>query len=153
MATSSIPLHDLDESAAGAKFKNIGDTYAGKIVALREEQQTEYKTRAPKTFADGSPMMQIVVTLEQRDGSTVALYAKGGKYKIADGEGTSMRSAIGTAVRNAKADGLDVGGELAVRYSGNSEAEEGLFPARLFTAEYRPPTAQPTSLPVNLFSE
>lgn len=147
--TTSIPLSQLESSPA-AKFTNIGDSHSGRITAMTERQQTDING-VPLEFKDGSPRMQWVITLEKPDGEVVALYAKAGKFKAAQGSGESMLVAIGSAVRAAGADAVDVGGELAVAYTGQSEAKPGQSPAKLFTAQYRPPTA---SVPVgNLFSK
>lgn len=146
--TQSIPLGAL-ESTASAKFTNIGDAHAGRITAIEERQQTEIDNKTPKTFPDGSPMMQWVITIEKEDGETVSLFAKGGKYKAETGTGDSMLNAIGAAVRTAEASGVDVGGELAIKFTGLADAPKGK--AKLYTAQYRPP--KPASIPADLFDK
>jgi hypothetical protein len=146
--TESIPLGDL-ESSPSAKFTNLGDSTAGRITAMTERQQTNIDGRL-LTFDDGTPRMQWVITLMKADGESVAIYAKGGKFKPKTGKGESMLSAIGTAVRAANAASVDVGGELAVAYTGESEAQPGRNPAKLYTAQYKPPSA--ASVPVDLFA-
>jgi hypothetical protein len=97
--------------------------------------------------------MQWVITIQPDNGDTVTLYAKGGRFKPATGAGESMLSAIGTAVRAAGAGSLDVGGKLAVAYTGDSAAQPGRFPAKLYTAQYQPPpSGEVTSIPSDLFS-
>lgn len=147
--TNSIPLSSL-ESGTGAKFVDLGDKYAGRITNIEQRQQTEMDG-SPKFFKDGtSPMMQYVITLELTDGESVNLFAKLGKYTPSEGKGESMLGAIGTAVREAGASAVDVGGELAVQYTGKAEPAPGKK-AKLYTASYRPPTA---SIPAgDLFSE
>jgi hypothetical protein len=145
---TSIPLSQLESSTA-AKFEQFGDKHAGRIVAIDQRQQTDPKTGQVKTFNDGSPQMQWVITLEEA-GQAVALFAKGGRFTPAKGTGESMLSAIGTAVRTAGAASLDVGGQLAVAFTGESEAKPGLNPAKLYAAQYQPPA--PASVPVDLFS-
>jgi hypothetical protein len=147
--TNSIPLSDLESSAA-AKFTDIGDKHAGRIVAIDHRQQTDPKTGQVKTFASGDPMMQWLISIEKADGDTVALYAKGGKFTAAKGTGDSMANAISAAVRTAGANSLDVGGQLAVAYTGEGEAKPGLNAPKLFTAQYQPPA--PASVPVDLFT-
>jgi hypothetical protein len=147
--TNSIPLSNLEPSPS-AKFETIGDKHVGRITAMNERQQTNIAGEA-LTFKDGSPRMQWVITIEKADGDVVSLYAKGGKYKVASGTGESMLSAIGTAVRTAGADAVDVGGELAVAFTGLGEAKPGQSAPKLFQAEYRPPSA---SIPAaDLFSK
>jgi hypothetical protein len=146
--TTSIPLSDL-EASPSAKFDNIGDRAAGRITALTERQQTDTEGRL-LTFSDGSPRMLWVITLEQPNGDAVALWAKGGNYKAETGSGESMLKAIGIAVREAGASGVDVGAELVVVHTGLAEKQPGKNAAKLYKAQYRPPA--PASVPVDLFS-
>jgi hypothetical protein len=148
--TQSIPLSDL-ESSPSAKFTNIGDSHAGRITNIAERPQTDINTGAPRTFQDGSPMMQWVITIQKQDGEVVALYAKGGKFKAVTGSGESMLTAIGLAVRAANAQAVDVGGELAVQFTGLGEQKPGKAAPKLFTAQYKAPAA--ASIPVDLFSQ
>lgn len=150
MSMNSIPLSELGSGAPAAKFANIGDTYVGRITAMAQRQQTDPVTNQVKTFVDGSPRMQWVITIEQANGESVSLWARGGKSKAAKGTGETMLNAIGSAVRAAGASAVDVGGELAVAYTGESEAALGLNPSKLFSAQYRPPSQ---SIPVDLFAQ
>jgi hypothetical protein len=148
--TQSIPLSDLESSPA-AKFTEIGDGHKGRITGLAERPQTDINTGAPRTFQDGSPMMQWVISLQKPDGEVVALYAKGGKFRAVTGTGESMLTAIGLAVRAANASGVDVGGELAVVHTGLGEQKPGKAAPKLFTASYRPPAT--ASIPADLFDQ
>lgn len=152
--TQSIPLTDLSSSPS-AKFEDIGDKYSGTILALNERPQTDLTTGAVKTFADGSPMTQWVITLEQPDGEVYNLYAKGGRPKSASqGDGESMLSAIATAVRTAGAASVDVGGQLAVAHTGLGEVRKGMNPMKLYKAKYTAPAPKAASVAVDdLFSE
>jgi len=147
--TTSIPLSDL-ESSPSAKFVEIGDTYKGRITNIEQRQQTEMDG-SPRTFKDGSPMMQYVFSLEQENGDTVSLFARGGKYTPSSGEGESMLSAIRTAGEAAGVEAVAVGGELAVAYTGQAEPAPGKK-AKLYRAKYSAPAA--ASVPVDdLFSD
>jgi hypothetical protein len=139
------------ESGPSAKFTNIGDKYVGKILDMAERQQTDINQNL-QFFADGSPRMQWVITLELADGEIVGLWVRGGKYKPTEGSGESMLSAIGSAVRAANANSVDVGGQLAIAYTGKSDLGGGKT-AKLYTAQYSAPVAQPTSVPVDLFND
>ena len=143
--SQSIPLNQL-ESSPSASFEQLGDSYKGRITAIEERQQTDLNDGKPLTFNDGTPRMQYVITIEQSDGETVQLYAKGGKYKADEGSGEAMLAAIGTAVRAAGAGAVDVGGDLAVAYTGNARLAAGKS-AKLYTAQYRPPA--PASIPAS----
>lgn len=146
--TQSIPLSEL-ESTPSAKFTQIGDSHVGRITNMAERPQTDINTGVALTFKDGSPRMQWVITIEKQDGEIVALYAKGGKFKASQGSGESMLNAIGLAVRAANASGVDVGGELAIAFTGLGEQAPGKAAPKLFTAQYKPPAA--ASIPANLF--
>lgn len=152
--STSIPLSELESSAA-AKFENIGDKHVGVITGLKQTQQTDPNTGQPKHFPSGDPIMLWIITLQPAEGGDpVALWAKGGSNFVAvKGSGDSMLVAIGKAVREAGASSVDVGGTLAVAFTGETEPKPGLSAARLFTAQYKPPAEQPSQVPVDdLFS-
>ena len=50
--------------AKSAKFDNEGDKVVGTIRDMQVKQQTDIKTGAPRTWDNGDPMMQLVVTLQ-----------------------------------------------------------------------------------------
>ena len=127
----------LSSDAAAFKFETVGDTCKGKVVRAEKRQQTDLDTGTPKTFPSGDPMMMLVVTLEQDDGTETSVYAKGGKYDIADGKGLAMLPAIQEAVKGKD---FRQGGELAVQYSGNGKKTKAAYSApKLYTASYKPP--------------
>jgi hypothetical protein len=47
-----------------AKFATIGDKIDGEITATEVTQQTDFTDGTPKTWPDGNPMMQLVITLQ-----------------------------------------------------------------------------------------
>jgi hypothetical protein len=136
--TDSIPLSDL-ESANSAKFESIGDVYEGKIMSIDHRQQTDPKTGEKKFFPSGDPMMLFVISIKPDGADAVALWAKGGRFEAKQGEGESMLSAIGTAARAAEATTVEVGGTLAVKFTGLGEAKPGMNAPKLFRAQYRAP--------------
>lgn len=104
-----------------------------------QAQQTDLATGKLKTWDDGKPMMQLVVTLQtneydpniEDDDGRRRLYVKG-----------NMRNAIGDAVRRVGSKGLDIGGTLTVTYIGDEPPKNpGLSAARKFTATYVNPSA------------
>ena len=50
--------------AKSAKFDREGDKVVGTILDMQVKQQTDIKTGAPRTWDNGDPMMQLVVTLQ-----------------------------------------------------------------------------------------
>ena len=69
--------------AKSAKFDNEGDKVVGTILDMQVKQQTDIKTGAPRTWDNGDPMMQLVVTLQtdarddEDDDGQRTLYVKG----------------------------------------------------------------------------
>jgi hypothetical protein len=138
----SVDTFLLGGGGKSAKFESVGDTVSGTICAQPElRQQTDIGTGAPKTWDNGDPVMQLVVKLQttQRedaeDDGIRTLYISGG-FKRA-----SLQKAVADAVRSAKAIGLEVGGTLSVRFTGEEPpAKKGFSPAKLYAAKYEPPT-------------
>lgn len=130
----------LSTSTRAAKFDSIGVTVGGPILRDPElRQQNDFDSGKPKTWDDGSPAMQLVVSVQTdlRDPADPE----------DDGERTfyiraNLQRAVANAVRAAGAKGLEVGGVLTVTYSGDGEAKKRGFSApKLYTATYTPPTA------------
>ncbi len=127
----------LSSDAAAFKFDTVGDTAKGKVVRAEKRQQTDLDSGTPKTFPSGDPMMMLVITLEQDDGTETSVYAKGGKYDVADGKGLAMLPAIQEAV---KGQDFRAGGQMAIQYSGNGKKTKAAYSApKLYTVQYKAP--------------
>ena len=120
-----------------AKFDQVGQSVGGPITHIGEpRQQTDFKTGDPLTWRDGSPRMQLPVTVQTTlrdpsdptDDGKRTFYVKG-----------EMRKAIEQALR-AAGTGMQVGGVLTVTFSGEQPTDGG-FPKKLYTATYQPPAA------------
>jgi hypothetical protein len=135
--------NDIDDLLAGGsasfKFETIGDTIKGRIISAKVKQQTDLDTGQPKTFSNGDPMNQLVVTIEHEDGEEYAVYLKGGKYEPAEGAGKSGLDAIRDALNGEK---LTEGGTIAIQFSGLGKKTKAAYSApKLFVAQYKPPVA------------
>lgn len=115
-----------------AKFPNIGDKIVGTVVSAEPTQQTDIDGKA-KFWDDGKPMMQVVITLQtdsredDDDDGVRKLYVKG-----------QMLKAVQEVVRPHK--GLQVGGKIAVQYTGDGEVKQrGYNAPKLYAAQYEPP--------------
>lgn len=122
-----------------AKFESPGDAVKGIVEAAEVTQQTDIKTGQPKTWDNGDPMMQLVVTLQtdlddgDDDDGRRKLYLRGSKPD-------SSLGAVKGAIRDAKAKGLEVGGELVLQYTGDGQpTQRGFNPPKLYRAKYTAP--------------
>lgn len=133
-------------SGKAASFEEEGDMVVGLITDCKISQQTSMEDNTPLTWPDGSPRMQLVITLQTdaRDGADDdglrRVYAKGGRYEVMTGSGTSMKDAIGEAVKRAGCRTLDEGGRLTVAYTGTGKkTNRGYSAPKLFKAKYEAP--------------
>lgn len=119
-----------------AKFDKPGTVVKGIIDDFQLRDQTDFATGKVKTWDDGNPMKQLVVTLRtderenEDDDGRRRIYIKG-----------QMQQAVREAVQKAGADGLGIGGELAVKYVKDGEAKQrGWNPPKVYAARYTVPT-------------
>lgn len=131
--------------SGGAKafqFNEFGDTVSGEVTQCEVRQQTSMEGEL-LSWPDGKPRMQLVITLQTTlkdnddDDGLRTVYAKGGRFDVAKGEGSSMRDAIADAVRTIGAKSIDVGDELAVSFTGLGVAKRGYQAPKLYTAGFR----------------
>jgi hypothetical protein len=122
--------------APSAKFKTIGDTIAGQVLDYEMRQQSDLETNSLKTWDDGRPMMQLVVTLQttERDASIEdddgkrRIYIKG-----------LLQQAVRDAIKAAGGKKLEVGGTLTVRYVGDEAPKRrGVNGAKIYQAHWQP---------------
>ena len=141
MSTQTDPNDWLMSGGAkSAKFPDIGTIVKGIITSPPTlSQQTDFTTGALKSWDDGGPMMQLVVTIstDERDPETPdddglrSLYIKG-----------ALQAAVKDAIRKAGARGLEVGGTIAVKYVGDGVAKSrGMNPPKQFACQYTAPAA------------
>jgi len=126
---------DIDDLFAGggapvAKFPTIGTTHLGTITHLEARQQRDFDKGEPLTWDDGSPRMELVITIDNA-GESMRLFVKG-----------AMLSALRDEVRRAGQKKPEVGGKLAVKYSHDGESKNPkLNPPKMYQVAYEPPTA------------
>ena len=131
----------MSGGAKSASFKKIGDQVQGTILSCVIRQQTEPGGKL-KTYDDGNPMMQLVITLltqeqeDEDDDGLRAVYVKG-----------QMRSALRAAVLKADAQGIEDGGELVVRFASELPPQtKGFSATKQYKVGYRRP-ARTTVIP------
>lgn len=131
------------------KFENIGDTVSGEIISIEMQQQTSVDDNKPLYWEGGQPRLLAVFTLQtdlrdpddDSDEGIRTVWAKGGKYEVAEGTGMSMKEAIRHAAKKAGLGPKDelVGGTLTVGFTGLSKRKGGMNAAKLYSAKYTAP--------------
>lgn len=125
---------DIDDlfASSGAptlKFPTIGTTHIGTITHLEARQQRDFDKNEPLTWDDGSPRMELVITIDTVDGEG-RVFVKG-----------SMLSALRDEVRRVGVKKPEVGGKLAIKYSHDGENKNPkLNPPKMYQVAYEPPT-------------
>lgn len=149
MSTQGDAVRDF-LNAGGAKafsFDNLGDTVQGEITAMDVRQQTDMQTGEPLFWNNGAPRNVLVITLQteaqddENDDGQRTVWCRGGNYTAASGTGTSSLTAVKDAMRKANVTDLEIGGIMAMQYSGLGKASnKGFSPPKLYTCVYKAPT-------------
>lgn len=111
----------LTSGGKSAKFPTVGSKVSGSVVGSELQQQTDFETQLPKTWNDGNPMLQLVVTIQtaeredNNDDGTRRIFARG-----------HMLAALKAAVKTCGQSGLIVGQTITVTYVSDGEARKGL---------------------------
>ena len=143
MSITTDPNALLMGGGKSFSFDTIGSKVSGTITALEAAQQTDIKTGEPKTWPDGNPMMQVIVTLqtelaeEPGDDGQRKVSLKGAKPD------TSM-GAVKAAIKAVGAPGIEVGGKLQLAYTGDGEpTQRGYNAPKRYAAKYEAPAPAP----------
>src|SRR5262245_30044715 len=123
-----------------AKFPTVGTKIVGEVTATDTGQQRDYKSGELKTWPDGNPMMQAIITLQTDDRDPDITDDDGRRRLFVSSR--NMREAIKDAVTKANARVIEIGGKLAVQYTGDGEATGAGNPPKLYVAQYKKPEAQ-----------
>jgi hypothetical protein len=114
---------------AAFKFATQGDSVTGIVTHAYSKQATVFGTNEPKTFDDGSPILEPVIELSTEDGPR-SLYVSSWR----------MRNALQTAFQDAGVRGPRKGGRLMVQYYADEViGKPGASPAKVYQAAYDPP--------------
>ena len=111
------------------KFEKHGDKVSGQVIEKELRQQTDFDTGKALYWTDGSPRMQVVVTLQvaeatDEDEGLRNLYVRG-----------LMTNAVRDALRTAKQRDLNIGHFLTVEYTGDGKpARKGVSGAKQYKA-------------------
>lgn len=146
MATDQ--MDDVDRMLLGggspsAKFPAIGAIVRGTITEKPVVKQQTDMNGGLKTFDNGDPMMQIIVTVQtderdpeiEDDDGVRRIFVKGNMLK-------ATREAVRAAGKS-----LEVGGVFAVQYTGDGVASQRGFTApKLYAVAYQPPASAAETL-------
>ncbi len=122
--------------ARSFKFETVGQVAKGTILGLDMQQQRDFKTQQPKYWDDGKPMMQLRVLLATDERDPQAADDDGQRAVYLKGE---SQKAVKAAVVDAGAKSIEVGGILALAFTGLGEKKGNLDPPKLYRAQYKPP--------------
>jgi hypothetical protein len=107
---------------------------------IREEDQTDIKTKLPLTWSDGKTKKQIVIPLQTQfrdDGDD------DGRRMVRVKQSSNLQAAIRDAVKAAGASSLEDGGTLTLTFTGTRpNPQPGFNPIKVFSAQYVRPTQQ-----------
>lgn len=135
------PFDSADDFFSGGNpsisFKgdhNLGRPKGGTIVRIgQKQQQTDFKTKQPETWDDGTPKMVLPIELITDERDPQDPHDDGGRT-LWVGEGSAMKAAIGKALRATRSK-LRPGGVLMVAWvSGKGEAGD----PKQYQAQYTP---------------
>lgn len=129
--------HLASRGVPSSKFEDKGDFHIGTLVDGDVTPQTDPSGNV-KYRKDGvTPIMQLVITwdTEERDPKNPA--DKGRRKLYCSWR---LEAEIKRAVKASGAEGLDVGGELKVTFVREEKIEGVLGKAKVYEAEYTPPT-------------
>lgn len=130
-------LFALGASSPVVKFASKGDSITGIVTGVDQVQQTTLEG-TPKTYDDGNPMMQVVVTLaietdDEDDPGLRRLFLKGAKSNP-----TSAFGSVCAALSETGSE-LGIGGTLTMTYvSDGQPAKRGYSPPKEYSAVYVP---------------
>lgn len=149
MSTEDIDRFLEGGGGKSAKFETMGDMVKGTVIDCSLQQQTSMDDNKPLFWDNGDPRMQLVIKLQtderdpdiENDEGVRSLYAKGGNFEVAQGQGKAMKTAIADAVKTSGAK-LREGGKLQVAYTGEGKkTNRGYAAPKLFTAKYEGPVS------------
>jgi len=142
----------MQQGGKSFPFEKLNDVVIGEVISAETRQQTDVDTGEKLTWTDGSPRMQLVITLQTQlrttdeDDGIRQIFAKGGNHEVASGEGQAMKPAIAQAVRDGGGTGLKPGDSLAVAFTGEGVKKNRAFNApKLYSASWKPAPASSVS--------
>ena len=124
-----------------AKFDTIGRTYTGRVLSATSRQHTDYMTNEPGVWNDGSPQLQLVITLatderepgDPADDGHRSIYIKW--WGVFRDELIKALEASGQAMGSRE---VEVGATLTATYARDAPSKQG-SPTKVIEYVYTPP--------------
>ncbi|MEO0606575.1 MAG: hypothetical protein AAF211_34425, partial [Myxococcota bacterium] len=119
-----------------------GTTIKGTVVGIRETQATDYKTKQPEHWPDGSPKMVPIVTVQTEqhedaeDDGRRDIYLRAGLY-------TAFREILKKTFTKSPSDDELLGATLTMQFYKEVPASGGGNPRKLFRAKLEPKPPEP----------
>lgn len=127
----------LGAAGAPAKFNTVGTVVRGKVLH-HEKRQSRDMDNNLKTWDDGNPIWEVVVTLQTDDRDPSLDDDDGVRRLFVRGQ---MLKAVRDALVKAQWRESLVGGTLAVRYEGDGiPSRNGFSPPKQYRAQFEAPT-------------
>lgn len=121
-AVSDFLAESTGDQHPAFRFANVGDTVAGTIA----ETPRVVEVRNDKGGTD----KRLVIAVTTAEGDTYSVWVKPGM----------MASALKKALEDVGADGLTVGGSIAVKFDSTKDVGKP-SPAKVYTVAYKAPAA------------
>ena len=112
--------------APSASFPEVGAKIVGKVLDYELKQARDFGTKKPKTWEDGSPIMEAVITVQAEQFEQVDEEDDGTRRIFVSSRG--LRDAVRSAIKKSGHRGSLVGGRLGVTYTADGEKKSGLNP-------------------------
>lgn len=134
----------LGAAGAPAKFPAVGTIVRGRVLS-HEKRQSRDMDGNPKTWDDGNPVWEVIVTLQTEDRDASIEDDDGVRRLFVRGQ---MLKAVRDSLVKASWRSSLIGGELAVQYTGDGiPARNGFSAPKQYRAQFTPPA------PVDEFDE
>jgi hypothetical protein len=130
-----------------AKWNQVGDAVEGECVAAPTQRQSrDFDTGDPAVWPNGDPKLELLVLLQTEELDN-DIAGDDGVRAVVLPVGTQRFRAVQRAVREAGARGIEPGGFLSVKYTGDQPHERrGFNPVKQFAATYKAPQT-PAEMP------
>lgn len=139
MSTDEANRWLMGSGVPSCSFPVLNTKHEGHILAIEMGQQRDPQNNKPKVWDDGSPMMQMIITLRTDERDAEVENDDGTRKLYVASKG--MREALAAAVKLTGASGIAVGGRLGMKFVAEGERTNRAFnPPKEYKARYEPPT-------------